>query len=368
MAKDHYLPAAFIGRFSCDDRSGLPTRNRKVWIARVPREGAPTTRSVARCQASTIGYCRNLYDMPSRNLPEGARGQRESVDSWKYEPELPRVLDALCDGKTLSLSDWLHVAVPFVSSLFVRGIDFNERYESRLGDIGERIEEESPGWTTFNTNFARPIEMESLILPVMAATWTVHHAPLSVDVVTNNVGLIPCYDPRLRQPGWAIPLDPKTVLMLLPGSHRCFASHGNTGWAAVMEHLSQPPEFFAGLDKAAASSAPEFVIGPTSESASSISSQLYRKTPQQLAAMFEFDWKTKGGLSTVARDLALWARATAIADANITPLEIVQQKPFSWNDVDASRWTPTVHVMDDGTGAPNHTILLSEKNLYVKIG
>ena len=367
MARDHYLPAAFIGRFSDESRPGLSARERRVWVAHTPRRRPSNPATIVYCRASTVGYSNDLYDLPRQHLPGNAQDQPASVDSWRYEPELPHVLDELCNGGTLSLSDWLHVAVPFVAGLFVRGTDFNARYESRLGGISEKIEAESPGWSSFNTNFARATEMSCLLVPIMAASWTVHHAPLAIDIVTNSVGLIPSFDPRLRRTGWAIPLDPKAVLMLLPGNRRCFASHGDKDWNAVIEHLSQPPSFFVGLNVTAAQCAPEFIIGPTRESVEGPAGLLSPKDPQQLAAMFDLGWKTQTGLSTTARDVALWAQAAAIADSNVSPLEVLQQRSLSWGSVDTSRWIPTAIVMDNGTGAPGHKLLLGEKNLYVEV-
>ena len=366
MARDHYLPAAFIGRFSDENQPRRPARERKVWVARVPSPSSARP-AATRCRASAIGYSRGLYGMPSQHLPEHARNQPTSVDSWRYEPELPRVLDALRDGQTLTLSDWLHVAVPFVAGLFVRGTDFNARYESRLGGISEKIEAASQGWNAFNTNFARTVEMDCLLLPVMAASWTVHHAPLAADIVTNNVGLVPAYDPRLRRSGWAVPLDPRTGLMLLPGSRRCFASHGSKGWTATIEHLPQTPGFFSGLNSAAAQCASEFIVGPTRESVETVSDLLSVKPADQLATVFDLGWSIQTGLSAAARDITLWAQAAAIADSSATLHEVAQGRPLSWKNVDASRWTPTALVMNDGTGAPSHTIKISKKNLYVAL-
>ena len=155
--------------------------------------------------------------------------------------------------------------------------------------------------------------------------------------------------------------------MLLPGNRRCFASHGAEGWTATIEHIAQTPDFFSGLNSAAAQCASEFIVGPTREPVETVSDLLSVKPADQLATMFDLGWSSKTGLSAAARDITLWAQAAAIADSSATPHEVAQGRPLSWKNVDASRWTPTALVMNDGTGAPSHTIKISKKNLYVAL-
>src|SRR4051812_41391139 len=110
MARDHYLPAAFIGRFSND--TFFPARDRSIFVYdRKKGITAPST-------PNKIGFKKGLYDLRATH---GAT----SIDKWSYEGRLSEVLDALASSDKISLDDWIHILVPFVSGLFIRGDDFN---------------------------------------------------------------------------------------------------------------------------------------------------------------------------------------------------------------------------------------------------
>ena len=84
MAKDHFIPAALIGRFS--DETSARLRDRKVWIA--SRIGKSPRQSTA----GAVGYENRLYDVDP-HLFYDTNGK--AVDNFwsKYEPQLPRVID-----------------------------------------------------------------------------------------------------------------------------------------------------------------------------------------------------------------------------------------------------------------------------------
>src|SRR5947209_6550054 len=112
MAKDHYLPAAFIGRFSQDTLGAL--RDRHIWV------NNGKARKILKSTPASIGYKKGLY-----NLKDGS-----NIDKWDYESSLNITLTKISNRQQISLDDWLRIAVPFITGLFVRGKEFNRRYEA----------------------------------------------------------------------------------------------------------------------------------------------------------------------------------------------------------------------------------------------
>lgn len=88
MPKDHFIPAALLGRFS-DDQTG-PMRDRHLQVV-----GRHAGRR--RSRASAIGYKNALYDVDKDFFP--GSGGRAIDNIWDaYEPHLAQALDALIAG------------------------------------------------------------------------------------------------------------------------------------------------------------------------------------------------------------------------------------------------------------------------------
>jgi len=108
MARDHYIPASVLGRFS----AGLGSRVRERGLV-VGRKG-----KVFEAKAEDIGLVNRLYDVSSARavLPPGTEDPG-SVDGMMtgYEPDLPAALDLLDGGSQVPLQPWLRILVPFAS-------------------------------------------------------------------------------------------------------------------------------------------------------------------------------------------------------------------------------------------------------------
>jgi hypothetical protein len=124
MARDHYIPAAVLGRFSAD--SGSLVRERRLVVGRAGK--------VFLAKAEDFGFVNRLYDVTSTGVwvSSGAEDPG-SVDKMisGHETELPAALDLLDSGARIPLRPWLRVLVPFVAAMFVRGKDFGARFERR---------------------------------------------------------------------------------------------------------------------------------------------------------------------------------------------------------------------------------------------
>ena len=358
MARDHYLPAAYIGRFSDQFGTGVRARNCALWTAHVGAESARLQ------SAESLGYARGLYD-----FADSGKGPSmgDSVDSWKYEDSLPRVLDSMCAGERLALSDWLHVAVPFVAGLFTRGIDFNERYLRRLQglDIPFESDAEKNQYLTNITNFSRMVELQSLLLPVMAAWWKIVHAKQSFEFILNDLGITPAFDPATGLRGWMIPLGLRAGLMLLPRHRGCFGTFGTDGtWYTVIEHMSQPDSFFDGLQSQTARTASRFIVGANREKIDELLPLLKIKTDAELDCIREADWNIRKGISASGDDCMWWEYTAAIADNAVSPEELPSCR-LSANDVDRSKWSPRLLILQTPGATGNGGVAYSGKNLYV---
>lgn len=209
MTKHHYLPACYIGRFSNDTNKS--SRNRLVHMY------STRTKKTLHTKAQNFGYKSGLYDTENFG----------NIDKWDYEKQLTQVLDSISKAKNVSLDDWVHVAVPFVAGLFVRGKEFNGRYESnqviKILQIEGKLNPD-------NTNIGRAMRMQRLLTPVLAARWVVMHNSSRLPLISNDLGMVLTKDAGSEQIGWAIPLDRRTLLGLFPRKTKIIAHYEKSRW------------------------------------------------------------------------------------------------------------------------------------------
>src|SRR5690242_17178172 len=139
MAKDHYLPAALIGRFSSD--SAGAARTRRMYYA---RRGM---RRAALMKAENVGYQNSLYFTDNHGVVTQKSVPPTTVDPFVngYEPALPKALDALESPAGPSWAQWLRTLVPYIASLFARGQGFTSEFRQRpfLQALGAEFNTES---------------------------------------------------------------------------------------------------------------------------------------------------------------------------------------------------------------------------------
>ncbi|HEX3826751.1 MAG TPA: hypothetical protein VHV82_05695 [Sporichthyaceae bacterium] len=193
MARDHYVPASVLGRFSTETASSA--RKRKLAVGRQGK--------VFAAKAEDFGFVNGLYDVTSTGLwlPPGVEDPK-SVDPMinGYEPGLPEALDLLENQATVPLQPWLRVLVPFVAAMFVRGNDFARRYE------GRPVVAACGGSSGEDTNRVHLLELQLLLAPVVAARWVVLHQAGHESFIVNDLGLMPTRDLGTCQDGFAIPI------------------------------------------------------------------------------------------------------------------------------------------------------------------
>lgn len=245
MPLHHYLPAAYVGGFSAE--ASLPRRQREVWCLR-RGSSEPFKTKPAR-----IGAQNDVYTLL------GGVWTPQAVDEiWSYyESTLPTAIQELTDSeRPLDANTWVRTLVPFVTSLFVRGREFEKRYEAR--DPRTTAAMKNPD----GANLARAFEFQRLLAQVATAHWGVATVrdPGS-EFVTNDLGLSVAGARQFRGGhGWLIPLDRKNVLTVTPTKSRAVAFHSGLGWKAHIARTSVTPAEVDLINGATAWTAQEFVV------------------------------------------------------------------------------------------------------------
>lgn len=185
-----------------------------------------------------------------------------------YERRLPDAIAALAGPaeRTVAAQPWIGAIIPFVAGLFVRGPEFNRRFENRPIISSMREHFDSSQFSD-NTNIARLFEMQRLIYPVATALWTIAH--LTIDprlptaVITTDIGYCLMKSPGNRGIGYAIPLRPDMILVLHQGPGNMELRWDGEEWVVEgIQRWSVPAWNVAELNLAMAGTATE-IYGST---------------------------------------------------------------------------------------------------------
>lgn len=223
MARDHYIPACVIGRFSAD-RNRSARERIVLALYKGRREPFPV-------RARNVGYVNELYDVSAMGFLDGQVLTSVDPHLHGYETALPRALDLLENAALVDTNTWLRTLVPYVASIFVRGHDFIPRYMARpvVAAFGK-------GNTVDAANMARIIELERLLAPVCCARWIVAHRKGGEPFVVNDLGMCETEDIVSGALGRVIPISPDAVLGIFPKKASAVAVHCMGKWWRVIEH------------------------------------------------------------------------------------------------------------------------------------
>ena len=254
MPLHHYLPATFLASFSTDS-STSPRRNRHLYV------GNKQSGHVFRTRAAKVGAENNLYTLVA------AADDPEMVDKvWSgYEGKLHEAIELLIAGK-VDAKTWVRVLVPFVSCMFVRGPDFDERFGRRMSALGADTEPEL--LSEDNTNHARLIELQRLLGPIAVAKWIVIRMKGQKPLITNDLGYAPFSNTGTMEAGIAIPLNPSHVLAVIPREQGRIAVVRSGRWVPDIEYVDNALDNQEGLNRALSSMTRRFIFGPDKETVS----------------------------------------------------------------------------------------------------
>lgn len=246
MARDHYIPASIIGQFSSQGTG--PLRDRPVAVQR-PAMGPYIT------SARNVGFSNNLYQVKSHDHPHV-----EIDDIWTdIEQRLPEAIALVERAEPVTADLWLRVLVPYVSCLFVRGREWQGRYESRFDESGDLLHEYI---TTDASNMARAMELQRTLALVTCARWVVVRSQSMQPILNNDLGIAGTLDLVTNQTGWLVPLSTRVAIGIFPRDRRTVATWDGSHWRAVIENTFWPEGRLKELNSAIARFAQEFIVGP----------------------------------------------------------------------------------------------------------
>lgn len=195
MSLQHYLPATFLAQFSSDTK--LPRRERQlVAVDKLKRKifESPASKLAAENEFYTLV---NSQEKDPLSVDKALSG---------YETKFHLAVNLLIDRK-ITADLWARILVPFVTSLLVRGPDFNRRFETRMFSwLGNHLKEYTG---RDNTNQARLFERQRLLPSIFSANWALSRVESNVPLLINDLGYAPLFDPEKKKMGLAIPLDKK---------------------------------------------------------------------------------------------------------------------------------------------------------------
>jgi hypothetical protein len=240
MQGQHFLPAAYIGMFS-DDLGGR-RRRRAVWVLRRGAKSKPES-------AETLARVNDLYEETvARDRPFNLER------NWTtYESQLPDAIQQLTEAD-VDARTWLHVLVPFVAGMLVRGPEFAARFEARIGDAPEGVDED-------NTLGGRVFELQRLLAPVMACRWVVVASP-NREIVGNDIGWMHATGPEPpTAPGVAIALGRHHVLHLISQAARPILYRRDGSWMALVERSQMDAAEADSFNRCVAHNAERLIFG-----------------------------------------------------------------------------------------------------------
>lgn len=282
----HFLPATFLAGFSSD--ATVPRRKRRL------TQGDKLTGKCHTASVERLAVINNLYTL--REWDQA--GSNAIDDSWApYEARLAPCIRSLIAG-TLNAVDWAGVLVPFVAALFARGPDFDIRLDERAARFGAAALKSK--FSVDNTTFARAMEIQRLLAPILAAKWIVSRSPERHAFITSDLAFAVFQDPD-DQIGIAIPLDDQHVLQLIPRRYGEVAIAGDERWYPMIEHRTLAAGNYRQQNQALAGTARRFIFGRSMKEVQSYLEEAKRDCPLiepgevgfvcgPLAAVHEFAW------------------------------------------------------------------------------
>lgn len=321
MPLHHYLPAGYMGAFSQSDDG--PRRSRPVWCLRRGSERPFPTKP------ENLGAVNDFYTLKQSWEPQ-------SLDQvWTYfERTLPSAINALVDSsRPLDANVWLRTLVPFVASLFVRGREFNARYENRRPELQNGLSARGL-LNADNTNAARLMELQRLLAQVAAAHWgVVRTTNPKANFITNEIGISAARVSGFESThGWLVPLDRHHILTVTPRRTGAVMTREGLGWKAIIGRLNAQAGEVRQINYTTACMAREFVVAGEQGPLKALRGK-WRQPPER-------DWLSGGwGCSSeerVAHEFD-WHRLVSVAS---NPYQARPDLQHIDNEIWAQEWCP----------------------------
>lgn len=232
MARDHFIPASFIARFS--ENPAPQARKSEVHVKFRGKNFSVKKR------AETIGYANSLYDIDKDFT---STQQTNAVDSvWtSYESTLNSAIDDLIAG-TLSAVDFVAIIVPFVAGFFARDVSYGSRTTSRIehahADLPIFVKESmsEPNHVALN----RLSELDFITPKLLASKWVVSET--DDDLILTDFGLgfnyVGIFE-NVDATSYLLPLGPRSLLEITPMPVLPLFEIGDRGLSPIIVHSNE---------------------------------------------------------------------------------------------------------------------------------
>ena len=199
--RQHYLPACIIGRFS--DRTSGALRKRTVYVMRRGQKEIFTQKAEALC------WKKGMYDF---------RQYSGTIDNWQYEDHLTATLDNLENRKYPEMETFVHVLVPYVTGLFLRGPDYELRRNFVLDNCFTKARN-----TSDDVNGSRAMTLQRVLSVILTAEWCYRTVESGTRLLLPDTGLCRC---RYRsQPAWVVPVSSSSLFEIRLRKRGCIAHY-----------------------------------------------------------------------------------------------------------------------------------------------
>lgn len=250
MSRQHFIPASYIGNFSL--KTSKNNRENVIWVKRRGKKESYQTK------AEKVGYRKNIYsDAVDKNWEQTEKNLKKSIADLVSSKEMGLFAD-----------DWI-VLVKFIAQLFIRGYEFNGRYQERIKSIfgnTHKLDE------YINADRIRLFELQRFHAPVMYAKWLVLHNKTKIPIITNDLGFCLMIDTHTNKLGYAFPLSTKEVLTLSISDRTekrripACSNHKKLYITNIKHEEMNDENIINGLNHALGSYCLEEIYGPTKES------------------------------------------------------------------------------------------------------
>lgn len=209
MARDHFIPASFIARFS--ENPAPQARKSEVHVKFRGKNISVKKR------AEKIGYANSLYDI-DKDFTSARQTNAVDLVWTSYESTLNPAIDDLVAG-TLSAVDFVSIIVPFVAGFFARDVSYSSRTTSRI----EHVHADLPNFIKKSMSehnhvaLNRLSELDFITPKLLASEWVVSETDgdlvlPDLGIGFNYVGMFEGVDGI----SYLLPLGPRSLLEITP--------------------------------------------------------------------------------------------------------------------------------------------------------
>ncbi|WP_034252241.1 hypothetical protein [Bifidobacterium crudilactis] len=266
-----------------------------------------------------------------------------TIDQWDYEEYLPSLFDALKMGCSTTLDGFVHSLVPFVTCLFVRGPDFEQRMNARM--FSGKIE--SSVFSRDNANADRVFEIQRLLSIMLVSDWSCLHSPENRSFVLGDLGITQT-DIEGR-PAWIVPVDPSLAIMIRPRKKGQIATFNQEHhmWLYKIRHLQLHEGALRRVNQSSMSQCQDLCmalsrqdfIGPLPE----------RSLKDKLAESTEaFGLASYFSVNEMIEHEFEWYGLSLIAARNLSPTmakRLTKNRPY--RDLNLNRWMPQMPMIPE---------------------